>query len=57
MPTEDPTMAHTLRAWLEHGYLSDEERENGHDLLAVVEGRARGDQKARVRALIEESKR
>jgi len=32
-------------------------REDAQDLLAVLSGYARGDQKARVRALIEESKR
>jgi hypothetical protein len=53
---EDPTMASILRAWLTNGYLSDEERERGQDLLAVVEGRARGDQKARVRAMIRETR-
>ena len=48
----DETMGHTLRAWLASGYITDEHRRRGHDLLAVVEGRARGDQKARVRAML-----
>ena len=48
----DETMPHLLRAWLASGYITDEHRRRGPDLLAVVEGRARGDQKAHVRAML-----
>jgi len=46
-------LARELRVYLGRRRVEGDTLNNAHDILACLEGRARGDQKARVRAMIQ----